>query len=186
MNKPIILEHEALKHAEAEKALAEAFPETDPDDPFFVGTLEGETAFFDAIDAKAEQYFQLLAQAEGYTAQAEFFAAPLRKLAEQCKADAETIKRRLESVMSQIGKEKIERSETGIKLAFKRNGNPGAHVFDPKKLPPEYWRTKEPEYDLVKIGKALKDPEKAAEVSDAAYLRNAAPSFSITRALPRK
>ncbi len=171
------LELEAERHARAKKALAEAFPNLDPEDDAFTGTLEGETNFYDAIDAKVEQLRQDLAEAQGLRLQAEVYANPLLERAKRLESRADAIKARLLRVLQEIGEKRIPRSS--YDLTVKYNGNPSVKVFDVALLPEQYLRRKPPDPDLKAIKEALNDPDRRAEVEFAAAFDNAAPTLQI-------
>lgn len=176
----IPLELEAERHARAKKALAEAFPNLDPDDEAFTGTLEGETDFYDAIDAKVEQLRQDLAESQGLRVQAEAYAMPLLERAKRLESRADAIKARLLRVLQEVGEKRINRP--GYGLTVKANGNPAVKVFDAALLPDQYLRHKPappPEPDMKAIREALNDPDRRAEVDFAATFDNAAPTLQI-------
>lgn len=181
MSARLPLEIEAERHVRAKAALAEAFPNLDPDDDAFTGTLDGETDFYDGVDAKVEQLRRDLAEAQGLRLQAEAYANPLLERAKRLESRADAIKARLLRVLQDVGERRINRAAYG--LTVKANGNPKVVVFDKALLPQEYLRIKpppEPEPDLKAIRDALNDPDRRAEVEFAARFDNAAPSLQIT------
>lgn len=174
------LEVEAERHARAKKALMEAFPNVDPDDDAFTGTLEGETDFFEAVDIKVEQMRRDMAEAEGLRAQAEAYSRTLIDRANRLELRAQTVRNRLLRVMQEVGEKRITRP--GYGLTVRSGGSGKVRVFDSDLLPREYVRYKlapPPEPDLRKIGEALKDPARRAEVALAATLDNAPDTLMV-------
>jgi hypothetical protein len=165
----------------AKKAVMEAFPNLDPDDDAFTGTLEGETDFFEAVDIKVEQMRRDLAEAEGLRAQAEAYSRALIDRANRLELRASTVRTRLLRVMQEVGEKRITRP--GYGLTVRSGGSGKVRVFDPDMLPREYVRYKlapPPEPDLKKISEALKDPVRRAEVEFAATLDNAPDTLLVS------
>jgi hypothetical protein len=174
------LEVKAELHARKRKALAEAFPNLDPEDEAFVGTLEGETDFYEAVDAKVELLRRDLAEAAGLRLQAETYTAPLLERAARLEARAESIKARLTRVLQEVGEERINRPAYG--LTVRKNGNPAVIITERALLPANYLTFKPvppPEPNKAAIREALNDPKRRAEVERAATLANAAPTLQI-------
>lgn len=172
------LELEGEAHARAMDELRRAFPELDPDDPFFIDTLDGMTNFTEMVAAVVERYRHLLADAAGLRAQAEAYAAPLIARAERFEESAEVAKNRLERVMIAIDQKTMK--EATFDLVVAKSGNPPVEVFDRSFLPEKYLRpAAEREPDKNAIRAALKDPALAEEVELAARIGNAAPRLQI-------
>ena len=175
------LENKAELHARARRALAEAFPNLDPEDPAFVGTLEGETDFYEAVDAKVELLRRCQAEAAGLRFQAEAYTAPLLERADRLDARAKTIRERLLRVLQEVGEKSIHRTAYG--LTVKAGGNPAVIITEPALVPPQYLTFKPappPEPNKAAIRDALNDPKRRAEVERAATLANPAPTLQIT------
>lgn len=171
------LELEGEAHARAMTQLLEQFPELDPEDPFFIDTLEGMTDFRPAVTAIVEHYRRLLAEAAGLRAQAEAYAADLIERAKRYETKAEVTKARLERVLVAVGGGKMD--EPAFTLSLRQNPPP-VDVFDISFLPEAYLRPPPPpEPDKVAIRKALNDPERREEVELAARFGNSPPSLQI-------
>lgn len=171
------LELEGEAHARAMAQLLEQFPELDPEDPYFIDTLEGMTDFRPAVTAIVEHYRRLLADAAGLRAQAEAYAADLIERAKRYETKADVTKNRLERVLVAVGGGKME--EPSFTLSLRQN-QPPVEVFDISFLPEAYLRPPPPrEPDKIEIRKALNDPERREEVELAARFGNSPPSLQI-------
>jgi len=167
VSKPV-LEWEADKHAAAFKAMREAFPDTDPEDPFFTGSLEGLSDFYECIDAKVEQIHRDSAEIAGLQKMIDDYVSKKNEAIARAKARVDTIRTRLLMVMQQTGETKIKRN--GYTLSVTANSKPRVLLLDESKLPDDYRRKGPP--NLTLIAEALNDPERRAEVQDAATFAN--------------
>ena len=157
--------------------LREQFPELDPDDPFFIDTLDGMTDFTESVTAIVESYRRKLADAAGLRAQAEAYAADLIERAKRFETAAEVTKNRLERVMVAVGQKKIQEPSFTLSL---RQYQPGVEVFDVSFLPDEYLHPPaDRQPDKNKIREALNDPERREAVELAARFGNSPPSLQI-------
>lgn len=182
------------KAALAVKGLRESLAAVDADDEaLLLDTIEGETEFFEIVDAVLERIAVNEAHAGGLAKMEEAFAARRERFTARVKADRTL----LEQALSIAELPKLERPSATLSLSARA---PSLQITEESDIPADYWKPGAPSLDKKALLAALKDREKAlaalptdgeereAALADlppeipGATLSNGAPSLTLRRA----
>ncbi len=173
MNKPL----DPIKEATAAAALKEALGLTDADDMgLTLDTIEGETNFFEALDAALERIVTL----EGL--QAGLGAAIERLEARRTRMGA-TIKRARTALEQALNILEIEKAleRPAATVGLKKNP-PAVVVVEEADIPATYWKPGDPKLDRRALLAALKEREAAFAAAD--KIEDAAARAAAFAAIP--
>lgn len=159
----------AFQREHARRLLDAMAEEIGDDEDVRAVTIEGETNLFEVVDKAVARLTDL----DGMVAGCEVAIGAIAGRKARFERQQERIRRELQTVMAELGLQKMERPVATLSL---RKASPSLQVIDEAKVPPEFWRTKiEKVLDKRLINTALKE---GAEVPGCT-LKNGEPVLSI-------
>lgn len=194
MSAPVKNWLDPAKEAIAVKGLRESLAAVDPDDEtLLTDSIEGQTSFFEIVDAILERMLVNEAAVEGIEVVVKSLGARKARYEQRIKSDRAL----LEQAMTIAELAKIERPTATLSLSARA---PSLTITEESDIPAAWWKAGDPTLDKKGLTAALKerakaldalpqDPEARAAALDAlppdipgATLSNGAPSISIRRA----